>query len=414
MENDNLKPVVQGRRDIEMYDPNYEIIKSSTDGLLGQIRPSWQSKNLIERTRRLLPIDPSSACQRIFNASVHDLREKVVTAGLDIAIATANLYSDLPKISNEEEIYETYDTSKLINLTYRMGLLSRPEYRRIMRVYDIRKDLEHEDDEYEAGIEDVLYVFSSCVNIILANDPVHIIKISDIINEIEQPENIVLEKAVVEDYKSAPTPRQLEIYQMLISNALNNEKADIVRQNSYNSIAILREFTDRKVIIQASEHFNDKRLNRRRMTAKEARVANISGLMPYLRIAYKESFFESFYEKMKQTSFHWTSHEKHGNLLRDLLEVGGLTHITKELLPSYIEWLILCYIGEAGGYGAGRNRRVFFSNIGAPLSYDILSYYEGISQELISHVEASSREIKGNTIDMYVKRRMDDIYDITD
>jgi hypothetical protein len=40
-----------------------------------------------------------------------------------------------------------------------MGLLPRPEWRRVTRCYEIRRDLEHEDDEYEATVEDCIYIF---------------------------------------------------------------------------------------------------------------------------------------------------------------------------------------------------------------------------------------------------------------
>jgi hypothetical protein len=125
---------------------------------LSRIRPSWQAKQLVQRTMKILPVDPSSACQRIFNASIHDLREKIIMAGIDIAQEAAKTYK-LPTILSEDDVLEKYDTGKLINLAYRMGLLSWPEFRRVSRVFDIRKDLEHEDDEYEAGVEDVVYIF---------------------------------------------------------------------------------------------------------------------------------------------------------------------------------------------------------------------------------------------------------------
>src|SRR6266581_9536236 len=61
------------------------VVASGVDALLVTIRPAWQARSLIERVRRLVPVDPSSACQRIFNAAIHDLREKIVIAGVDIA-----------------------------------------------------------------------------------------------------------------------------------------------------------------------------------------------------------------------------------------------------------------------------------------------------------------------------------------
>ena len=63
-----------------------ELIRASeVPALLEQIRPAWKARDLINRVRKLLPVDPSSACQRIFNAAIHDLRDKIVVAGIDIA-----------------------------------------------------------------------------------------------------------------------------------------------------------------------------------------------------------------------------------------------------------------------------------------------------------------------------------------
>ncbi len=52
------------------------VIASGVDKLLAQIRPEWQAKSLIRRVKNLLVVDPSSACQRLLNAAIHDLREK--------------------------------------------------------------------------------------------------------------------------------------------------------------------------------------------------------------------------------------------------------------------------------------------------------------------------------------------------
>jgi hypothetical protein len=211
---------------------------------------------------KILPVDPSSACQRIFNASIHDLREKIVMAGIDIDQEAAKTYK-LPPISSEEDVLERYDTGKLIHLAYRMGMLTRPEFRRVSRVYDIRKDLEHEDDEYEAGVEDVVYIFKTCVDVILANDPIQIIKLAEIKSIVESPTPVSLDLTVIEDYKQAPNPRQTEIYQFLISTSIDNKHPDIVRQNCYNALGTLSQYTNRNTILEASQHFVDKRLGRR-------------------------------------------------------------------------------------------------------------------------------------------------------
>ena len=74
-----------------MPNVNKEIIEASgVYNLLSRIRPHWQSKNLIQRVTKILSVDPSSACQRLFNASIHDLREKILFAGIDIAAKRQN------------------------------------------------------------------------------------------------------------------------------------------------------------------------------------------------------------------------------------------------------------------------------------------------------------------------------------
>ncbi len=100
-------------------------VASDMPALMTQIRPQWQAKGLIERVRRLLPVDPSSACQRLLNAAIADLREKIKIAGIDIAKEAA-VANRLPPVSSPDDV-DNYSTAKLLDLAYRMGLLTRPE-----------------------------------------------------------------------------------------------------------------------------------------------------------------------------------------------------------------------------------------------------------------------------------------------
>src|SRR6185369_14258998 len=84
--------------------PAAELVEASgVPNLLAQIRPAWKAKDLINRVKKLLPVDPSSACQRLFNASIHDLREKIVIAGVDIAADAAKQFK-LPPVNNADDI----------------------------------------------------------------------------------------------------------------------------------------------------------------------------------------------------------------------------------------------------------------------------------------------------------------------
>ena len=260
---------------------NQEIIEASgVNKLLSQIRPSWQAKSLIQRVKRLLAVDPSSACQRVFNASIHDLKDKILFAGIDIAAEAANQHK-LPPISKAEDV-EDYSTLRIIELAYRMGILSRPEWRRILRTYDIRKDLEHEDDEYEAGVEDCVYIFKTCIDVVLSKDPVDLIKLTDIKDIVEQAEPATLNPSLFEEFKHAPEPRQVKIYRFLISSALNVELPDVMRQNCYTALYSLKELARNQVLIVIAREFVE-RIGKKSPTLIQARVAYCSGVLPYLK-----------------------------------------------------------------------------------------------------------------------------------
>lgn len=339
--------------------------------LMEQIRPQWQAKGLIERVRRLLPVDPSSACQRLLNAAIADLREKIKIAGIDIASESAESYS-LPPVKKPDDV-DNYSTARIIDLSYRMGLLSRAEWRRMTRAYDIRRDLEHEDSEYEAGVEDLIYIFKTCIEAVLSKDPVTLIKVSEVKEVVEAAGPAVADERLVEDFEHAPNTRQLEILKFLLSVSLDDDESDLVRANAFTVTGTLAEKSRDAVIVDLARHMQD-RVGRRGLTELEVRVAQQSGVFPYLRKAQKRAFFTALSAQLEAISYNWRSNALHGAMLRTILDVGGLGVITPEELPPFVKWMTLCFLGEPGGYGAGLNRPVFFSNSAAPL---IKQLFEG-------------------------------------
>lgn len=389
---------------------NMEIIEASgVNALLLQIRPHWQAKNLIQRVTKLLHVDPSSACQRLFNASIHDLREKILFAGIDIAAEAAKQHK-LPPISSAENI-ENYSTLRMIDLAYRMGLLSRPEYRRILRAYDIRKDLEHEDDEYEAGVEDCVYIFRTCVDVILSKDPIELIKLTDIKEIVERSEATTLNESLLEEFRYAPEPRQMEIYKFLISSSLNVELPDVVRHNCYMALHALKSLAHSQVLIACAREFVQ-RIGKRGPTLIEARVAYGSGIFPYLKQAQIKDFYDSYFDEMKRVGYSWGAHNSHGELLRNLEEIGGLDFCPEELLAQYVEWLVLCYVGSSGGRTSyGNVRNVFYSNVGAPIAINILKTKSRNIYPVVADLEKRSKSVRCAISDEHVARRFNSILD---
>jgi len=378
------------KREIVKVDVREIVESTGLPAILDRIRPEWKTKNLINRVERLLPVDPSSACQRIFNAAIHDLKEKIVVAGLDIAVLAAS-QNNMPSIGKPDDI-ERLDVSRTIHLSYYMGLLTRPEWRRLLRCYDIRRDLEHEDDEYEATPEDCLYIFMTSIDVVLSKDAIQIIKLEDVKDIVEQPSAVALSETVLDDYEHAPNPRQTEIFYFLISTALDPDSPDVVRQNSYNVLGELRQVTKKQVIIGASKKFFR---SRTLLTDLKARVAYKSGIFPYLKKTVVKDYFDDYLKRLKAAGYSFRGHKSHGELLRGLIEVGGLEFCPSDLLPIALLWLVLCYIGEKSfGQWAGY-RKVFYSNVGAPLALEIIDAcphdIAGLAKQL-----GSNKRVKAN------------------
>lgn len=398
----------EGRR-LAVTSANEELIEASgANELLSQIRPHWQAKKLIQRVQNLLQVDPSSACQRIFNASIYDLREKIVIAGLDIAGDAAKIHK-LPSISKQEDV-ESLSASRVLELSYRMGLLTRPEYRKLLRVYDIRKDLEHEDDEYEAGIEDCVYVFKTTIDVVLSKDPIHLIKLTDFKDIVERPEPAQIGEAVLIDYSSAPKQRQWEIYKFLFYSTLNEDHPEIVRQNCYNSLIAIKWDTNNQVILDLANEFNDK-LGRNIPKLKEARAAHAAGILPYFKSTLLTELYKNYFGKMKSTGNSFKSNNQHGELLRNLKEIGGLDYIKEPALTNYVRWLVECYIGQESFGRYSNIRKVFYSNSGAKLSLELLTETSQPILPIVQNLGKKDNDIMTSNLNKNVASRFQDIID---
>lgn len=387
-----------------------ELIRASeVPNLLEQIRPAWKAKDLINRVQKLWPVDPSSACQRIFNAAVHDLRDKIVIAGIDIAREAAQ-QNKLPPIERPEDV-EDYPPSKIIDLSYRIGLISRPEWRRLSRVYEIRRDLEHEDDEYQADAADCIYMFKATIEVVLSRDPVQLLRVVDVKEIIEQTHAVVPSQQLLEDYQYAPQVRQLEIMRFLVATALDTAKVELVRQNAFTILSRLATLTKDAVKVQLGTHFQEK-VGRRPLDSLHARVAYASGTLGFVRQAQRADFFAGVHAQLEKVTYHWRAHDQHGEVLRNLIEVGGLEFIPVSIRPKIVEWLVLVYLGEPGGYGwYGRNRKVFYSNSAAPLVEDLVRANGAAFKEDLTRIE-QSEVIKQAIRDGHVARRHQELLDL--
>lgn len=389
--------------------PNVELVAASdVPSLLERIRPAWQAKDLINRVKRLVAVDPSSACQRLFNAAIHDLREKVVVAGIDIAKEAAK-QNKLPPVERSEDI-EEYPTAKLIDLCHAIGLLTRPEWRRLSRSYEIRRDLEHEDDEYEAGVEDCIYIFQTCVNVVLSKDPIHVLKITDVKTLIEQPSPVAPAPSLLEDYEHAPQPRQEEILKFLISIALDAKQLDLVRQNAVSFLCTFATLTQNAVKLKVAEQVQE-RIKGDGPSRAAIRVAYVSGVLPYIRQGYIKDYFEAVFRNMEQVGFRWRANASHGDLLATLSEVGGLLYCPSEPRLKILKWMVFAYLGERGGTTSyGNVRPVFYSNTAAPVIEELITQAASVVRADVRAL-ATDKDVQRACCTPHIERRLEELLD---
>jgi hypothetical protein len=391
---------------------NGELVKASgADDLLRLIRPEWQAKDLISRVKRLLPVDPSSACQRILNAAIHDLRKKIVTAGLDVAKEAASRFS-LPSVAKIEDILESYSTAHVIDLAYRMGLLSRPEWRRVRRAYDIRRDLEHEDEDYEAGGEDILYVFKASIEAVLSKEPVELLRISDVKEVVNSDEPASPTAQFLKDYQSAPEPRQFEIAAFLVTTAVSSKNADIVRQNAVELLTSFEPFTKQQVKIDLGKLIQERFNNKGRLELVVGKVAAAAGVLRYLKQRDVAQLCEFLVKRLEDVGYHWKEFNQHGRFLDDIEDIGGLLVCPPEIRARLVRWMTLCYLGEPGEYGEwGRNRKVFYSDSAARRIERMLSAAGAMVKDDLESA-LNDKHARAAVSNRYIARRAETLRDL--
>ena len=390
--------------------PNAEIVEASgVMSILENVRPYWKDRRLIERVLNLLKSDPSSACQRILNAAIQDLREKIIIAGIDIAreAASANRMSPLAK----PEDVEAYSTKDIIDISHFIGFLSRAEWRRLARCYEIRRDLEHEDDEYEAGVEDCVYIFKTAVDVVLSRDPIKVISVSDIVAQIELPNPIVLSQEYLTDYEHAPKQRQMEILKMLIGKYLDPRAPEILKTNAINCLKSLQGITQNQAKVELGSAYQAK-LGRDGVTQDHFFVMNAAGLLGYFTTAARDSYFADLLRTFDTHGYHWKKWKVHTELLQLFIASGEFEHIPAERADGFIIWMFKCFIGEPGGYGAGYARRVFFSDTGAPICKLIIKRNGPLILNRIQKNAEIGREIERVIDNSDLRRRFDDLLDL--
>ena len=349
--------------DLIPYEAELPAQLSAADKYLTKIRPIWQATPLIKRVKKLLPIDPSCACQRLLNAAGHDLRVKIRTLGLDLVKDVATAFG-LPTVNTDEEL-EDYPTARLFDLAYRAALITRPEWRRLHRAYEIRRDLEHEDDEYEASAGDLFYIFETAIDVVLSREPIQVICLEDINEVVESDAPISISQELLDDYKEAPPQRQTEILNAVAFWAIDENRPELVRSNCFRLLRKIAPISPFSVKIELAKNM-EIGIGRRPPNLRTAQVAIASGAFPFIHKKQQRLLTNVFLERFNSVKPAWRQHPEHGELLDDFGSAGGFTICPLGADKAIVRWMVEAYVGVPGSSGYfGRNRPVFFSDTAA-------------------------------------------------
>ena len=152
------------------------------------------------------------------------------------------------------------------------------------------------------------------------------------------------------------------------------------------------------------------RAKRGPLTPAQMKVANAAEFLPYLRRVNVDASFEAFAARLSRISPRWDTNARHADILDDLEDLGGLGLCPEPPRRSILEWLIQCYIGEPGGYGQGRNRPVFYSNVAASMIERIIRAGAGIRQDF--DAASATENVQASITNKYIRRRWDDLSDL--
>lgn len=133
----------------------------------------------------------------------------------------------------------------------------------------------------------------------------------------------------------------------------------------------------------------------------------------YLKRNSRNGYFAECLTRLKAAGHHWKNYAEHLPILSELEDVGGLEHCDdEETAKRILKWMVLCYVGEPGGYGRGYARPVFFSDDGAPIISRIIKRSTQRELSLLKSLNSSTSVKSSLARGQAIAKRYEDLLDI--
>ena len=125
-------------------------------------------------------------------------------------------------------------------------------------------------------------------------------------------------------------------------------------------------------------------------------------------------FYTEIGDKLLKISPDWGGYQRHRDPLNEIEDYGGLAVIPDDQLQRILRWLVICYLGEPGGYGQwGRNRTVFYSDAAAPIIERLIKGGDTRVRPLLEACE-KDKKIAAAMNHQPIGRRFERLLDIID
>lgn len=103
-----------------------------------------------------------------------------------------------------------------------------------------------------------MYIFRTCVEIVLSRDPIRPLRVTEVKDIVESADDLAPSTELLEDYRNAPQPRQEAICKYLVSTALSQKDPDLVRQKCVEMLRHIEPLTQNPVRLAIAAFIQEK------------------------------------------------------------------------------------------------------------------------------------------------------------
>lgn len=346
-----------------------------------KLREPWRSSRLIERVERLVLVDHSCACQKLFNTAIWDIKDKLGDWGEDFVYKIAHS----PRNTNRgiENTIEGLSTTELLNLSYKSKLLKFEQWEMMTECYQIRCKLEHEDKRFEVNSLETEKFFNVCINEVLNVEKIEIETIDQFEYLYDTSRIAVPSKVLIDSFAEWSKSKRERTIMFLLDLATDSSISVSVRHNSRTSLMFLRTHLTDDLKKAIANRYSDP--NIQHIDSDLLETLRCIDVLRLIDRSSNSKFFESVYVAMNEVGEEWYKGIKQVEVLQSFTELGSLDECPNRHKVNIFNWLALTFIGQDSGNTAYvSDRNVYFDKDASSFIQRLIREAHFISDRMIN------------------------------